>query len=49
MRLTVGCRGAVIERVNLAVLSLVDTFLENAVVIPEFLNLLFSLHEIQIW
>ena len=48
MRLAVGGWWSVIERVSLALLALLHTFLEDVIVFPELSYLLFSVHKIQV-
>ena len=48
MRLTVSCRRSVIECICLSFFAVINTLLENVIVSPELLCLLFSLDKIQV-
>ena len=48
VRLAVGGWWSVIERVSLALLALLHTFLEDVIVFPELSYLFFSVHKIQV-
>ena len=48
MRLAVGCRRAVIKDIALVSFSLFDTLLKDLILIPEFFDVVFTSHEIQV-
>ena len=48
MRLTISCWWSVIESVCFTLFAVLHALLENVVVFPELLNLLFSLNEVHV-
>ena len=48
MRLSVGCRRAVVKHIDIVAVPFLHTFFKNVIFFPEFFNFFFSVHKVKI-